>query len=138
MPRKQGVGMRRPKKSKPAVVDEVLIEPLVVGADDADDNTACDAHIPDAQVIESDEDDTPYEPTQEDWAEIEYQVACHAFVMYEKHYQKAEAAYQLAKRMCDVKRKRILARQERALASKQRRYEKIRCLNWNSRQTVHS
>ena len=71
MPRKQGVGMRRPKKSKPAVVDEVLIEPLVVGADDADDNTACDAHIPDAQVIESDEDDTPYEPTQEDWAEID-------------------------------------------------------------------
>ena len=38
MPRKQGVGMRRPKKTKPAVINEVLVEPLVVGADEADES----------------------------------------------------------------------------------------------------
>ena len=70
MPRKQGVDIRRPKKTKPAVINEVLVEPLVVGADEADESTACDARNPDPQVMESDEDDTPYELTQEDLAEV--------------------------------------------------------------------
>ena len=33
-------------------------------------STSCDARNPDPQVMESDEDDTPYELTQEDLAEV--------------------------------------------------------------------
>ena len=55
MPRKQGIGMRRPKKSKPAVVDEAVIEQSVDNAIEAAATIVGDAIPSDPQVIQSDE-----------------------------------------------------------------------------------
>ena len=122
MPRKQGVGMRRPKKTKVAVVEEARVEPSAIGADEGAAARAGDALPPDSQAVESEDDDTPYKPTALDLAEVKYQVACDTFVKSEKLYKKAEAAHALQQRLFDAKSKRILANQQRAPHSKQWRY----------------
>ena len=83
MPRKQGVGMRRPKKTKVAVVEEARVEPSAIGADEGAAARAGDALPPDSQAVESEDDDTPYKPTALDLAEVKYQVACDTFVKSE-------------------------------------------------------
>ena len=122
MPRKQGIGMRRPKKSKPAVVDEALIEQSVNNAIEAAATIVGDAIPSDPQVIQSDEYDQPYQPTAQDWAGVRHQAACDAFRQSEKYYKKVDAAAKLARRLHDAKCRRILANQMRAPVEKRWRY----------------
>ena len=54
------------------VAGEARVEPSAVGSDDPAEASSGEALPPHSQVALSDDDDTLYQPTQADWAEVEY------------------------------------------------------------------